>query len=78
MKAYHEKAIDEILQLIKDNLILLYNFKDDSLADLREYCIKNNHTRYKPIYYSDLIHFTIEAISEINNTSFLYDFRDLE
>ena len=33
MKCYHEKVIDEILQILKDNLILLYNYKEDSLIN---------------------------------------------
>ncbi len=47
MKSYHERVIDEVLEVMKDNLILLYNFNDDSLINIRNYCNDRLHTRYK-------------------------------
>lgn len=78
MKTYHEKIFDEIMQIIKDNLELLYNYDDNSLTNIRNYCHKNNHHRYKSLTYNQLINFTEEAIVEITNTPYLYDFRPLE
>lgn len=78
MKAYHEKLFDEIIQVIKDNLELLYNYDEDALINIRKYCNKNNYRKYKPLTYNELIYFTEEAIAELINTPYLYDFRPLE
>lgn len=78
MKTYHEKLFDEITKLIKDNLELLYNYDDDALMNIRKYCNKNNHRKYKPLNYNELIYYTEEAIAELINTPYLYDFRPLE
>lgn len=78
MKAYHEKLFDEITQVIKDNLELLYNYDDDTLINIRNYCHQNNHNKYKPLTYNQLIYFIEEAIAELVNTPYLYDFRPLE
>ena len=77
MKSYHEKLIDEITEMIKNNLILLYNYQDETLITMREYCSKHNHDKYKPLETLDLIGFTDEALSELINTDFLYDLRDI-
>lgn len=78
MKTYHEKIFEEITQVIKDNLELIYNYDEEVLVNIRKYCHKNNHHRYKPLSYNQLICFTEEAIAEIINTPHLYDFRPLE
>ena len=78
MKAYHEKIFDEIIQIIKDNLELLYNYNDEALLNIRKYSNQNAHQRYKELSYNNLIHFTEEAIAEIINAPYLYDFRSLE
>lgn len=78
MKCYHEKVIDEILQILKDNLILLYNYKEDSLINIRKFCFKKAHSRYKSLDYNMLIYFVEEALADLINTDFLYDFRDIE
>ena len=78
MKTYHEKLFDEIIQIIKDNLELLYNYNDDALINIRKYCNKNNHQRYKPLTYNELIYYTEEAIAVLINAPNLYDFRSLE
>ena len=78
MKTYHEKIFEEISQLIVDNLELLYNYHDNKLINLRKYCNKMSHHRYKPLTYNELIYFTNDAITEIKNMPYLYDFRDLE
>lgn len=78
MKTYHENVFDEIAKVIKDNLELLYNYNDDALISIRKYCYQNNNKKYKPLTYNKLIDFTEEAIAEIINTSYLFDFRSLE
>lgn len=78
MKAYHEKVFEEIVELIKNNLELLYNYNDNSLVNIRKYCHKNNHHWYKPVPYNELICFTEEALIEIRKAPYLYDFRNLE
>ncbi len=78
MKAYHEKVFDEIANIIKDNLELLYTYNDEALINIREYCRKNAHHKYKPLTYNQLIYFTEEVLAEIINTPYLYDFRPLE
>ena len=77
-KMYHEKVIDEILQLIKDNLVLLYNFNDDALLNIRKYCNKHLNTRYKSLSYQELIYFADEALAELINCPEWYDFRALD
>ena len=78
MKTYHEKVFDEITKIIKDNLELLYNYNDEALINLKKHCNENADNKYKPLSYSQLIYFTEEAIAEIINTPYLYDFRPLE
>lgn len=78
MKCYHEYVIDEILEIIKDNLILQYNYNEDALIDIRDYCNKKAHEKYKNLDNNTLIFFVEEAIAELVNCDFLYDFRSLE
>lgn len=77
-KFYHEKVIDEIIGIIKDNLILKYNYDDNSLPNLKEYCKKRSNKRYQLLSNDLLIYFTEESLSELINCDFLYDFRPLE
>ena len=77
-KCYYEKVIDEIILLLKNNLILFYNYNDQALLELKKYCQDKAHKRYKPIYYSDLVFFTEEALNELINCDYFYDFRDIE
>lgn len=78
MKTYHEKVFDEIVEIIKNNLELMYNFDDDALINIRNYCHNNAHHRYKPLEYNKLIFFTEETIAKIINAPYLYDFRLIE
>lgn len=78
MKCYCEYILEEILQMIKDNLILLYNYKEDALINIREYCVQKNDEKYQPLDYHTLASFADEAIAELVNTDFLYDFRDID
>ena len=77
-KLYYEKAMDEIVEMIRDNLILKYCFTDDALLSLKEYCKDKEGKRYKEIPYELLFDFTKEGLKELINCDFLYDFRDLE
>lgn len=77
-KWYYEKIIDEILKLLKDNLILLYNYNEDALLDIKKYCKDKIHKRYIPLQYDDLIYFTEIALAELSYCDNLYDFRDLD
>lgn len=78
MKFYHEYVINEILEIIKDNLILKYNYDDNALINIRKYCYERAHKRYKKLDYQTLIYFVEEALAELINADFLYDFRDIE
>ncbi len=78
MKSYYEYVIDDIMSLIRDNLILLYNYNEEALINIRKYCNEHSHKSYKPIDYYTLNYFTDEALAEIINCDFLYDFRDIE
>lgn len=78
MKCYHEYVIDEIIEIIKDNLILQYNYYEDSLIDIRKYCNQNAKKKYKRLDNNTLLFFVEEAIADLINCDFLYDFRSLE
>lgn len=78
MKKYHEELIEEIVKLISDNIYLLYNFNSNALLNLKSYCNENEDKEYKSIPYIKLLSFTEEALSEIFNADYLYDFRELE
>ena len=77
-KWYYEKVIDEIILLLKDNLILLYNYNNQALLELKKYCQDKAHKRYKPMHYRDLVFFAEEALSELINCDYFYDFRDID
>lgn len=77
-KYYYEKVIDEIIEMIKDNLILQYNYNDSSLLSLKDYCKDKVRKRYKQLSYNWLVFFTEEALAELSNSDYLYDFRDLD
>ena len=77
-KFCHEKIIDEILELFKDNLILLYNFNDSSLPNIRNYCKIYERKRYKILPYDLLINFAYETLNELLECKHLYDFRDID
>ena len=43
------------MQIIKDNLGLLYNYDEAALTNIRKYCYKNNHNKYKSLTFNQLI-----------------------
>ena len=76
-KLYYEDLIDEIIGMIKDNLILQFKYNDDALISMKDFCIENKEKEYKPINYKQLLFFTEEALTELINCPDLYDFRSL-
>lgn len=78
MKLYYEDLFDEIMQIIRDNLELLYNYNEDTLINIRNYCHEHSHRKYEPLTYNKLSDFAKEAITEIIDRPHLYDFRSLE
>lgn len=78
MKCCQEHIFEEIAKIVVDNLELQYKFNEDALLNIRDYCMKHEHKKYKPLNYNTLILFVEEALAEIINCDFLYDFRDIE
>lgn len=78
MKMYHEKVFEEITKTIMDNLIILYNYNEDALINIRKYCYEKARKKYKPLDYNTLIYFIEEALADLVNCPYLYDFRDIE
>ena len=75
---WYEKIIEEIVKIIEDNLILIYNYKENSLREIRKCCGENKGKKYKSISNEQIMKYTMEAIKEIENQKFLYDFREIE
>ena len=75
---YHEKLIDEMVQMIRDNLIILYNHDKDSLISVKKYCKDKLDEEYKPLHYEELVYLVDESLADLINTPFFYDFRPLE
>lgn len=75
---YYENLIDEIIQMIRDNLILQFNYNDEALLNIKDYCIENIEKKYKPLTYNDLLSFTEEALADLINCQYLFDFRSLD
>lgn len=70
-----EFIINEITNIIKDNLLLLLN-KENTLINLKTYCQNDLQQKYTP--NNDLVYFVKEALMELINIDYLYDFRDIE
>lgn len=77
-KEYSDLLIDEIIEMLKTNLLLMYQCNDDYLINIRNYCKEKDTIKYKPISYEELVFFTEEALADLIKTPFLYDFRPLE
>ena len=77
MSNIEELIFNEIISIIKDNLKILINNKDDCLYRFKHYCDTHDVDNI-PIDYYDLIYFTEEALYALLNANFLYDFRDIE
>lgn len=72
---YKEKLMSEIIEMIKTNLEILYNFDDDSMVNIKKYCKENNGNKYQSLPYLQLLYFVDEAIADLINAPYLYDFR---
>ncbi len=70
-----ERILDEVSDMIRYNLFLLLN-SNDSFPFLRDYCEKNPNLKVIP--YWDLVKFMDDSISELIDTPFWFDFRDLD
>ena len=71
-----EFVVDEIAKIIKDNLLLMYRFSDNTLTHLKKYCEKKKNVEY--ISNEELIILVKETLRELLKSEFLYDFRDIE
>lgn len=77
-KYYYEYAIDEIVEMIKTNILLYYRNWDKKYLDLKKYCDDKEDVKYEKIDYWNLVHFVEEVLAELINCEYLYDFRALE
>lgn len=78
-KSYYENIVEEIVELIKTNILLYYRNLDDTFLGIKKYCLeKEEDEKYQKLDYMWLLHFTEEALAELINCEFLYDFRALE
>ncbi len=75
---YYEYIIDEILNLIKDNLILKYKYDDNALINIKEYCLKKDGKKYTRLDNQTLIWLAEDALADLINADYWYDFRDIE
>lgn len=71
-----EFVVDEISKIIKDNLLLMYRFSDNTLANLKKCCEKKKNDEYTS--NEELLILVREAMRELLKSEFLYDFRDIE
>ena len=75
---YFELAIEEILEMIKENIFVYLAWGDETFVKLRKYCVENYDNAYKNLSYDKLLSFTKEVLEELIDCPFLYDFRPLE
>lgn len=75
MKEHEEKIINEILKMIKDNIIIYYNEDKANFIQLREMCKNKND---KEIDQQKLVCLVQEVLYELMKCRYLYDFRSLE
>ncbi len=76
-KQYHEQVIDEIVEMIRNNIELYYNNSTEYFGGLRDFC-KSNDNNKRNLNYNQLLFLVEEALSELINCTYLYDFRTLE
>ena len=68
--------INQICNFIKDNLKLMLSFNDNYLINLRQFYQKNYDKTNLKMSYDELLFFTEEALADLINIPYLYDFRD--
>ncbi len=76
-KQYHEKVIDEIVEMIRNNIVLYYNNSTEYFCGLRDFCKRNDNNK-QSLNYNQLLFLVEEALAELINCTYLYDFRILE
>ena len=77
-KCYYENIFDEILDILKTNLLLYYKYDDKAFLYLKEHCSDKKGKKYQKLDYCQLVFFAEEALAELINCPYLYDFRALE
>lgn len=75
MKYDIDFILDEITTMLRTNLSL-FLLNDEYLINLKKYCQKEHNLSFTP--YLDLLYFTEEALADLINVDFLYDFRDID
>ena len=76
-KMYYEYVIDEMVEMIKTNLLLYYRMRDKCFKEIKVYCNKREDDKYQKLEHVTLTHFVKSSIFELLNI-YLYDFRRLE
>lgn len=77
-KEYYEELIEEISEMIKTNLYIYYNNSDNYLISIKKYCINNIGSRYTSVTQKLLLTFVQEALIDLTNCPYLYDYRSIE
>lgn len=75
---YYECLIDEIVSMIKNNILLLYRNDDNAFINMKKYCEDKNNEIYKSIDQLQLVWFVDEVLAELISQDWYYDFRDIE
>lgn len=74
---YEDFVINEICTLIRDNLRLLLTYNDNSLVKIRKYCSSMQECNIPSATpYLIIIELLNEALIELQNADYIYDFRD--
>lgn len=77
MKDIDDVIFNDILTIIKDNLELLINIKNNNVSKIVDYC--NNHNlRDLLISQESITQLTEEVLLALLNASFLYNFIEIE
>lgn len=70
-----EYVLDDITKLFRENLQLML-LNDSYLINLKKQI--NNNNISIPLSYRELLFFAEEALADLINIDYLYDFRDIE
>ena len=76
-KSYYEYVVDEIVEMLKTNLLLYYRNRDNSFEALREFCEEREGALYEKLDPWSLSYLVNSSLYELLNY-YLYDFRPLE
>ena len=75
--SYEEFIISEICTIIEDNL-KMFLLSDNKLLKMKFYCKDKTDYKYKSTPYNLIIEFVEEALLDLLNTEYLYDYRDIK